>query len=225
VNNDVNKEAAFHLTVLKTILLLFIYTVVCFGVPALVNIGISENFSLHVSVWIDTCSQIIINVLFFIALANATQYKIPFLNNVKIVNVLFALVCPLLLFLLLDNFFDPIFNKLFPVSENQYQEMLDTMRLTPAATFVQACLVAPFTEEMLMRGYILEGLKNKYGALIAVALSTALFAILHINIGQILSALIGGLIIAALYLKTKSASCCILTHILYNTVAYFTTII
>jgi membrane protease YdiL (CAAX protease family) len=187
--------------------------------------SVSGFLSLNVSVWINTFSQIIINTLFFIVLAKVTQYKISFLNNVKAINVTLAIICPLLLFLLLDNFLDPIFNRLFPVSENQYQEMLATMRLTPVATFIQVCLVAPFTEEMLMRGYILHGLKNKYGALTAVLLSTALFAVIHINIGQILSALIGGLIIALLYLETKSVSCCILTHILYNTISYFTTIV
>jgi membrane protease YdiL (CAAX protease family) len=215
----------FHLTVLRAILLLLIYVVIVAGIPAIVNIGVSERFSLNVSVWINTLSQIVVIVLFFVLLARVTRYKVSFSGNIKLANIILAVICPLLLFLLLDNFFDPIFDELFPVSESQYQAMLATMRLTPVATFIQACLIAPFTEEMLMRGYILQGLKNKYGALVAVLLSTALFAILHINIGQIISAFIGGLIIALLYLKTKSVSYCILTHVLYNAISYFTTIV
>jgi membrane protease YdiL (CAAX protease family) len=215
----------FQLTIPKTILLLLIYIVIVSGLPVIADMGVSGYFGLRTSVWIETFLQVIINALFFVVLAGVTQYKIPFFNNIKVIGIVLAVICPFLLFLLLDNFFDPIFNRLFPVSETQYQEMLAMMRLTPAATFIQACLVAPFTEEMLMRGYILYGLKNKYGALIAVLLSTALFAILHINIGQILSAFIGGFIIALLYLKTESVFCCILTHVLYNTISYFTTIV
>jgi membrane protease YdiL (CAAX protease family) len=213
----------FHLSVLNAILLLLVYVAVVSGLSAIINMSVSGHFDPGVSVWINTFSQIVIAVLFFVLLAKVTRYRISFFGSVKAIDIVLALMCPLLLFLLLDNFFDPVFDNLFPASEDQYQAMLATMRLTPVATFIQACLVAPFTEEMLMRGYILHGLKNKYGALAAVLLSTALFAILHINIGQILSAFIGGLIIAQLYLKPKSVSCCILTHVLYNAISYFTT--
>lgn len=219
------KYADYIITLPKTVLLLLMYIFIGFGFPAIINMVFQNSVSLSMSVWINTFSQTVINIIFFIVLARVTNYKISFTHSITILNILIAIACSILLFLLLDNFFDPIFDKLFPTSEDQYQEMLNTMKLTPIATFIQACLVAPFTEEMLMRGYILHGLKNKYGVVIALFLSTFLFAVLHINIGQILSAFIGGIIIALLYLKTKSISCCILTHILYNSIEYFTTIV
>ncbi len=219
------KNADYIITIPKTLLLLLMYIFIGFGFPAIINMVFQNSVSHSISVWINTFSQVVISIIFFIVLARLTNHKISCTHNITILNILITIVCSVLLFLLLDNFFDPIFNKLFPTSEAQYQEMLNTMKLTPIATFIQACLLAPFTEEMLMRGYILHGLKNKYGAAIALFLSTFLFAVLHINIGQILSAFIGGIIIALLYLKTKSISCCILTHILYNSIEYLTVIV
>ena len=219
------KNTEYKIAIPQTLLLLLTYVVIAFIIPAIINmifLNVLENRS---SVWVNTFVQIVVNIIFFIALARCTKHRIVFIDNITPMSILIAVVCSLLLFLILDHFIDPILNRVFPVSGEEYRQMLETMRLTPIATFVQACLLTPVTEEILMRGYILHGLKNRYGTLAALFLSTVLFAVLHINIGQIISAFIGGFIIAMLYIKTKSISCCILAHVLYNSIEFYTTIL
>ena len=216
---------SFSITIPRTLLLLLTYIAICFGLPVTINMILQRTMDVGASVWVNTLVQIATNLLFFLTLAKLAQYRISFMSHITATNFMLAVFTSLLLYCLLDHFFDPIFSKAFPTSEVQYQEMLQTMKLTPVAAFMQACLLAPITEEILMRGYILHGLSKKHGVLIGILLSTLLFAILHINISQILSAFIGGLLIALLYMKTKSMSCCILAHILYNSISFFSTVL
>lgn len=94
----------------------------------------------------------------------------------------------------------------------------------PVMSFLQVCIIAPVIEEILMRGFVLDGLKNKYGVGVALLLSALLFAILHFNMVQTLSAFVCGIILGLLYLKTNSIPCCIIAHCGYNLVSYVTTI-
>ena len=76
-----------------------------------------------------------------------------------------------------------------------------------------------------MRGFLLSGLALKYGKVIALFVSSMLFAVLHFNMVQTLSALICGIVLGLLYLHTGSIFCCILTHVGYNLISYVTIIL
>ncbi len=43
------------------------------------------------------------------------------------------------------------------------------------------CIPAPVIEEVLMRGFLLEGLSVNYGKMMALIISSMLFALLHFN--------------------------------------------
>lgn len=62
------------------------------------------------------------------------------------------------------------------------------------------------------------------GIILALLVSAILFALLHFNMIQTLSALICGLVLGILYIFTGSLFICILAHALYNAISYFTTI-
>ncbi|MBU5312817.1 CPBP family intramembrane metalloprotease [Tissierella carlieri] len=70
-------------------------------------------------------------------------------------------------------------------------------------SFLRVCLI-PTVEEILIRGYVLGELSNKYGIILALLVSSILFALLHFNMVQTLSALICGLILGILYIYTGS---------------------
>ena len=72
--------------------------------------------------------------------------------------LLLALACALALYLLLDRGLDPFFERLFPGSEKGYQETLRTLGAAPVISLIQVCVLAPVMEEVLMRGFLLEGL-------------------------------------------------------------------
>ncbi|MDE7061283.1 MAG: CPBP family intramembrane metalloprotease [Lachnospiraceae bacterium] len=140
-------------------------------------------------------------------------------------GILLALGCMILFYFVLDLFLDPLLAKLFPSSEENYQEALIQLSKTPILTLLQICILAPVLEEILMRRFLLDGFCPRYGKTTALFLSTVLFALLHFNMVQTLSAFICGMILGLLYLKTNSLFCCILAHMGYNLLAYITTIL
>ncbi|MCM1498167.1 MAG: CPBP family intramembrane metalloprotease [Clostridium sp.] len=81
--------------------------------------------------------------------------------------------CSVLFFLLLDKCLDPIFESIFTQSEQDYEEMMQSLVASPVTSLIQVCVLAPVIEEILMRGVVLGGLKNTYGSLTALLISAA----------------------------------------------------
>lgn len=88
--------------------------------------------------------------------------------------------------------------------------------------FINAILYAPFTEELLFRGIILNGLLGKYSAKIAIPISALLFAYTHFNFHQGVNAFIFGLALGYIFYKTKSLYLTIFCHFINNLIALIT---
>lgn len=146
-------------------------------------------------------------------------------SGVTPMGLLLAAACSVLFFLLLDRCLDPLLERAFPRSEAAYQEALEHLARAPAASLLRICLLAPVVEEILMRGLVLGGLRETWGVLGALLLSSLLFAVLHFNMVQTLSAFVCGLVLGLLYLKTGSVFCCILAHGGYNLISYLAEIL
>lgn len=145
--------------------------------------------------------------------------------NISWQGILLALGCAALFYFVLDLFLDPLLSRFFPSSEEKYHEALIQLSRTPIITLLQICILAPILEETLMRGFLLDGLSASYGKTTALFISSILFALLHFNMVQTLSAFVCGIVLGLLYLKTNSLFCCILAHMGYNLLAYITTIL
>ncbi len=146
-------------------------------------------------------------------------------GNFSMGHVALAAACAGLLYLLVDHGLDPLLEKCFPGSEASYQESLQALRKAPVSGLVQVCVFAPVMEEILMRGFLLAGWSVTLGEGWALALSSLVFALLHFNRVQTLSALACGLALGALYLATGSLVCCVLAHAGYNLISYCRTVI
>lgn len=146
-------------------------------------------------------------------------------SGVTLTGLLLAVACSVLFFLLLDCCLDPLLERAFPQSEAAYREALERLAEAPTASLLRVCLLAPVVEEILMRGLVLDGLRDTCGVSGALLLSSLLFAVMHFNMVQTLSALVCGLILGVLYLKTGSVFCCILAHCGYNLVSYLVEIL
>lgn len=164
-------------------------------------------------------------VVFLNLLTGKNSFKVDFFRNISFPGILFAIGCAILLYFLLDKGLDPVFEKIFPTSEESYQETLQTLSKAPVISLLQVCILTPIIEEILMRGYLLNGLSASYGSIIALLVSSLLFALLHFNMVQTLSAFICGIVLGLLYLRTGSIFCCILTHTGYNLISYITMIL
>lgn len=143
------------------------------------------------------------------------------MENVTPGGLAAAVCCAGLLYLATDRGIDPLLEKRFPTSEQAYQESVARLRQSPTASFLHLCVIAPIVEEVLMRGAVLGGLTGSCGAVPALLISSALFALLHFNRVQTLSALLCGLALGGLYVATGSVLCCIVCHCAYNTLSFF----
>ena len=158
--------------------------------------------------------------VFIVFLKRTTGYQVQLLSNISFVGMMLAIGCSFLFFLLLDRGLDPIFEGMFPQSEQDYQEMLESLIKSPLTSMIQVCVLAPIIEEILMRGVVLGGLKNSYGTVTALLICATLFALLHFNMVQTLSAFVCGIILGLLYIKTNSVFCCMIAHSGYNLISY-----
>lgn len=163
--------------------------------------------------------------IFLSLLVRKNRFRVDLFRNISFSGILLAIGCAVLLYFLLDKGLDPVFERIFPTSEESYQETLQTLRKAPVISLLQVCILAPVIEEILMRGYLLNGLSSSYGSIIALLVSSFLFALLHFNMVQTLSAFICGIVLGLLYLQTGSIFCCILTHTGYNLISYITIIL
>lgn len=101
--------------------------------------------------------------IFIVFLKRTTDYQVQLLSNISFMGIMLAIGCSFLFFLLLDKGLDPIFESMFPQSEQDYQEMISSLIKSPIASLIQVCVLAPVIEEILMRGVVLGGLKDSYG--------------------------------------------------------------
>jgi len=86
-------------------------------------------------------------------------------------------------------------------------------------TLTTMVILAPLFEEIIFRGIILNGLLKRYSPAIAIVVSSLLFATVHLNPWQFVSAFILGLFIGWVYYKTQSLTFGIIVHAFNNLVA------
>ncbi len=190
---------------------MFIYTFLDIAVWRMLFPGISD--------WINTI-VIILCVYGFVRLLKKTGYQARLFSNITFGGLFLALGCSLLFFLLLDLGLDPVLERMFPHSEQTYQEMMERLLQSPVTGFLQVCMIAPVIEEVLLRDYVLGGLRDTCGVPLALVISSTLFALLHFNMVQSLSAAVCGILLGILYLRTDSVFCCIVAHSGYNVISY-----
>ncbi len=77
-------------------------------------------------------------------------------------------------------------------------------------------IIAPLTEEFLVRGLVLRGFLSHYSVRQAILASALFFAVLHFNPWQFTSAAVAGVVLAWWYVKTRSLLPCLFGHALNN---------
>lgn len=175
--------------------------------------------------YLNLLSIIFFMIVFLVLLTGKNNFKIDLSSNISFQGILLAFACAGLFYFVLDKRLDPVFERIFPASEEDYQQILQSLSSVPVISFLQVCVLAPIIEEILMRGFLLGGLSLNYGKINALLISAFLFALLHFNMVQTLSAFICGIVLGLLYLYTNSIFCCILSHAGYNLISYIMMIV
>ena len=191
---------------------MFIYTVL----DIVIWRKIAPNYSRILNIITVALSM----VVFFVLLERKENFKFNLLANVSIQGIVIAICCSILFYFLSDKGLDPIFESIFPSSKENYQQTIQSIIFSPIVSLIDFCIFAPILEEFLMRGFILNGLSVNYGIIVALLISSILFALLHFNIAQIFPSFICGIILGLIYLYTGSILSCIFAHMGYNLISY-----
>lgn len=100
--------------------------------------------------------------------------------------------------------------------EEQFQAMAGTI-----SGFLGICIVGPIMEEIIMRRVILKEMAKATKSMWwGIIISSALFAIIHINPVQIVFAMPAGIFLGWIYCKTGSLLVPICIHIINNTISF-----
>lgn len=90
-----------------------------------------------------------------------------------------------------------------------------------AGSFVVTVLVAPIIEEVYFRGFVLPAFAAKWGNLVGIILSSALFGILHMQINVGVYTFILGVLLSLMYIRFRSIGPGIMFHIINNLIVFF----
>lgn len=114
---------------------------------------------------------------------------------------------------------EPI-SALLPPMPEFLEQAMESMLEGPLWTgLLSVSVFAPFFEEWLCRGMILRGLLQKTSPAVAITVSAAFFALLHMNPWQAIPAFLLGLLFGYVYYKTGSLKLTMLMHCVNNTFA------
>ena len=112
-----------------------------------------------------------------------------------------------------------LLNASFLIPPETARSLLDEAGGSIVIAFVLVGAWGPIAEEIFFRGFAMPGLANRYSMAAAVMLSSALFALAHLDIASLVPTFILGLALAWVYLRTRSIWPCIFMHGLHNTAA------
>jgi membrane protease YdiL (CAAX protease family) len=87
---------------------------------------------------------------------------------------------------------------------------------TPVWFFIVAVVVAPLVEEIFMRGFLFQGLRQRYGWINAMLISSAIFAVAHLDLVVLIPTFILGSVLAYVYHKSNSVWPGVILHFLVN---------
>lgn len=109
---------------------------------------------------------------------------------------------------------------IFPENEAML-EAFEFLMQSPLAAGFYVLILAPVFEEFLFRGVLLRGILFKgFSPAYAVVISSALFALVHLNMLQGVHAFLLGALLGSIYLKTGNFTIVVLGHMVSNLIVW-----
>lgn len=109
---------------------------------------------------------------------------------------------------------------IFPENEAML-EAFEFLMQSPLAAGFYVLILAPVFEEFLFRGVLLRGILFKgFSPAYAVVISSALFALVHLNMLQGVHAFLLGALLGGIYLKTGNFTIVVLGHMVSNLIVW-----
>ena len=191
-----------------------------------------------ISIGIFLASQIVVSTIFVIAgVMQGMDIKTAVNSTLGMALLISDLLTIILLLLLKYCRFKELFKKVpadvllisivFALSgmyafeiPNKLAEQFQALAGTISG-FLGVCIIGPVMEEMIMRRVILKEIAKATKSMWwGIIISSALFAIIHLNPIQVVFAMPAGIFLGWVYCKTKSLLVPICIHIINNTVSF-----
>ena len=177
-----------------------------------------------------------------LALINLIAFGLILVRGLKRANISLREICPLVpirLPLLFPMALTVIgISILFSESDNllrtflppptwfsDYLKSLVSAEISLWGSILSLVIVAPLTEELLMRGLILRGFLSHYTTRKAILASALLFGLLHLNPWQFFGATALGILFAWWFIETRSMLSCFLGHAFANALPLAATVL
>ncbi|MDR1985060.1 MAG: CPBP family intramembrane metalloprotease [Prevotellaceae bacterium] len=121
----------------------------------------------------------------------------------------------------LGGLIDAIGTIILPEMPQYFKEELREAMNSSLPTILTAVVAAPVLEEIICRGIICEGLIKNISPRAGILWSALIFAVIHMNLWQGLSAFVIGCFLGWIYWKTRSIIPCIFIHFVNNGLALY----
>jgi hypothetical protein len=95
---------------------------------------------------------------------------------------------------------------------------------TPFPFFLASVILAPLSEEIFFRGFLFQGLRQKYGWVKALLISSAIFAFFHLEPAAFIPTFILGCVLGYAFERSNSLWPGIILHFLVNGLAFCLTV-
>jgi len=201
------------------VLMIFTYLIALFFSSALaVSEIIKNDVILSLISYVFTFSLCIL--VFYRYTLKCTGKRLKF--NIRTANTYtYVTVFPLMFggMLVSEYFIDliPTTGEFFGKLWKHIEYMTEDMLKSPVLMILLTCVFAPVLEEVLFRGILQKGLINKgITPIKAIFLSSFIFAVVHANPWQFVSAFILGIILGWVYNKTMTLLLSIILHAFNN---------
>ena len=79
-----------------------------------------------------------------------------------------------------------------------------------------AAIAAPFYEEIMFRGFLLPSLTRYFPLWGAIAISSLIFAVAHLNLSEVLPLTVLGMVLGIVYTRSRNLLSSMLLHSLWN---------
>lgn len=182
-----------------------------------------NNYIVENSPLLTIIASVISLFLFWIILKIRRK---PLKERLDLKAVPFRNVWPLLLLGVSLNLLVIYIVGILPIPEdvfNQYANEVSAIQGNTLPGFLLAVLIAPITEEVLLRGFILKSLQKGMPTVVALILQAVIFGSLHGQILWIAYATILGVAFGLLKIRYRSLYAGIVLHFSFNAANYITT--
>ncbi|GAB6168890.1 hypothetical protein JCM1393_13500 [Clostridium carnis] len=214
-----NQQLNFSFGILKSIGILGLCYIIELFFISIPDFFLSKNIINNHRIFLIPYEFILILILPLVwnAITGVDTGKFNIEKKVNAKTIVFLIISILGIRLVYDSLILPL---VMIVPENSIlKEASVLISNNPIYFFFSAIIYAPFIEEILFRGILLNGLLNKYSAKVAIPISAFLFAFIHLNFHQGVNAFILGLFLGFIFYKTKSLYLVIFCHFLNNFIA------